>query len=393
MENRKLIIVEGNIAAGKSTLCKDLATILNYGLFIEPTDSNPYLEKYYKEPKKYAYKMQIWFLRQRFTTYCQAIRYLLKGMDDTGKKINGVILDRSIFSDSVFAEQNYVDGNFSFEEYDEYLKFRNKLLDKVILPDVMLYLNASPETCYERIHKLRKRAGEEVIPLAYLTGLSNCYQTLIDELTYQTSTNVVLVPWNTFGKSQDICNTILKTLLEQKQREEEQVGNVTIPTKTTGTTTTVDIDDDEIMDIENNYYNNGTTEVHNEKLSHLQEIVATDQEILNVLNHEESKCIYIVPSADNNNSENNSNNNNNNKLLLNEDRCKSPLTITSSSSNENDDNNMMMPTELFTPIAGKKTKSILSSPIATSSKVINDSSINEEETNAAAAATKRVISP
>ena len=57
MENRKLIIVEGNIAAGKSTLCKDLATILNYGLFIEPTDSNPYLEKYYKEPKKYAYKI------------------------------------------------------------------------------------------------------------------------------------------------------------------------------------------------------------------------------------------------------------------------------------------------------------------------------------------------
>ena len=50
----------------------------------------------------------------------------------------------------------------------------------------------------------------------------------------------------------------------------------------------------------------------------------------------------------------------------------------------------MMTTELLTPIAGKKTKSILSSPIATRSKVINDSSINEEETNAA---TKRVISP
>ena len=80
------------------------------------------------------------------------------------EKNYGVILDRSIFSDSAFAEQNYVDGNFSFEEYDEYLKFRNKLLDKVILPDVMLYLNAFPETCYERI-QLRKRAGEEVIHL------------------------------------------------------------------------------------------------------------------------------------------------------------------------------------------------------------------------------------
>ena len=191
--------------------------ILNYALFIEPTDKNPYLELYYKDPKKYAFEMQIWFLKQRFTTYCQAIRILLKGASDDGKKINGVILDRSIFSDSVFAKQNCIDGNFSEEQYQQYLHFRNKLLDLVVLPHVVLYLDASPETCYDRIHKLRKRAGEEVIPLAYLTGLSNCYELLIDELKSKPGTNVAIVPWNTFGSSRSVCQIVQDQLLEQER--------------------------------------------------------------------------------------------------------------------------------------------------------------------------------
>jgi deoxyadenosine/deoxycytidine kinase len=55
----KLIIVEGNIGVGKSTLCKSLSERLNYVLFLEPTTENPFLEKYYKEPKKYALPLQV----------------------------------------------------------------------------------------------------------------------------------------------------------------------------------------------------------------------------------------------------------------------------------------------------------------------------------------------
>lgn len=40
-----LVIVEGNISAGKSTLCRDLATILDYELYLEPTETNPYLAR------------------------------------------------------------------------------------------------------------------------------------------------------------------------------------------------------------------------------------------------------------------------------------------------------------------------------------------------------------
>ena len=51
---KPIIIIEGNIGAGKSTLSKQLAASMRYALFQEPTTGNPYLEKYYSQPKVYA---------------------------------------------------------------------------------------------------------------------------------------------------------------------------------------------------------------------------------------------------------------------------------------------------------------------------------------------------
>lgn len=73
----QLVIVEGNISAGKSTLCRDLATLLGYALFLEPTQSNPFLASFYKDPPRWALRMQIWLLKQRFRTYLEAIRHIL----------------------------------------------------------------------------------------------------------------------------------------------------------------------------------------------------------------------------------------------------------------------------------------------------------------------------
>lgn len=53
---------------------------------------NPFLEPYYKEPKKYALPMQIWLLKQRFVTYVRALKYSL----DAAAHLKGVILDRSV---------------------------------------------------------------------------------------------------------------------------------------------------------------------------------------------------------------------------------------------------------------------------------------------------------
>lgn len=87
----RLIIIEGNIGmnclfiyfvysfsgVGKTTLAKKLSHSLDYKLFIEPTIENPYLERFYAQPKKYALSLQLWILRQRYNTYLEAVRHVL----------------------------------------------------------------------------------------------------------------------------------------------------------------------------------------------------------------------------------------------------------------------------------------------------------------------------
>jgi deoxyadenosine/deoxycytidine kinase len=73
----KLIILEGNISAGKSTVCRALKECLpNSKAFFEPTLSNPYLERFYADPKRFALRMQLFLFRQRYETYIDALRYV-----------------------------------------------------------------------------------------------------------------------------------------------------------------------------------------------------------------------------------------------------------------------------------------------------------------------------
>lgn len=142
----QLIIVEGNIGVGKSTLSCQLARKLNYRVFLEPTTKNPYLEKFYKDPKRYALKLQLWIFKQRFRTYIAATKHVLQ----TGQ---GVLLDRSVFSDTVFADVNFQQGTISLEGYEYYKDLKKKALQSVPIPHTTLYLDVSPETCHERIRR------------------------------------------------------------------------------------------------------------------------------------------------------------------------------------------------------------------------------------------------
>ena len=94
LRNSRLVIIEGNIGerneiillsppslplsgVGKTTLAKKLSHSLDYKLFLEPTIENPYLERFYAQPKKYALSLQLWILRQRYNTYVEAVRHVL----------------------------------------------------------------------------------------------------------------------------------------------------------------------------------------------------------------------------------------------------------------------------------------------------------------------------
>jgi len=205
----KLICCEGNIAAGKSTLAKQLADRLGYVLFLEPTVENPFLEKYYGDPKAYALPMQLWLLKQRYITYVNALKYLHEEQQRQpgATRARGVILDRSIFSDVVFAEKNFRDGNFSREGYDYYLALRAQLLQPLPLPHAVLYLDVSPQQCYDRIHGLRQRDCEGGIPLAYLQGLHDCYRQLLTQMG-EWNLPVLVQEWNGFGEADAVAAAI-----------------------------------------------------------------------------------------------------------------------------------------------------------------------------------------
>ena len=164
----KLIVIEGNIGVGKSTLATNLSAELSYKVFVEPALDNPYLEKFYKEPKKFALPLQLWILQQRYQTYLQAAKYLIT----TG---NGVILDRSVYSDIVFANVCHKEGYINEVGYQKYMLWRRRALECLPHPHVMLFLNAPPECCYQRIQS-RGRQCEGGVPIDYLRKLHSEYE-------------------------------------------------------------------------------------------------------------------------------------------------------------------------------------------------------------------------
>ena len=170
-----LIVVEGNIGAGKSSLTKALVEKLGgFGMY-EPVESNPYLADFYKNPKRWALEMQFWLMAKRFQMHEEAVTHINR----TGQ---AVIMDRSIYGDSVFAKKNWQDGNIDDRGYKAYLQHRKLYIDKLLTPNVTLYLDVSPSICHDRILNLRKRTSEVGIPLAYLEGLDKCYRELLMEL-------------------------------------------------------------------------------------------------------------------------------------------------------------------------------------------------------------------
>ncbi len=188
-----LIIIEGNIGVGKSTLSNKLAEEYNFKLFEEGADTNKefveYLNLYYKDPKRYALEMQFWLMSTRFRQHQEALNHIHK----TGQTC---IMDRSIYGDTVFAKRNFLDGNISKLGYDSYLKHRDVMLQFLMVPQLTLYLDATPETCLERIN-MRNRTSENGIPLEYLKGIDSLYNELLVELEDKGS-HVKRIDWSQF---------------------------------------------------------------------------------------------------------------------------------------------------------------------------------------------------
>ena len=140
----RFIAVEGPIGVGKTSLSKRLAASFNYELLLENSDENPFLERFYQNPKAHALSTQLYFLFQR----AQQIQELRQ--DDMFQPVR--VADFLIDKDMLFAQQN-----LDSEEYELYLKvFRHLTIDAPV-PDLVIYLQAPTSVLLDRIRRLAEQ--------------------------------------------------------------------------------------------------------------------------------------------------------------------------------------------------------------------------------------------
>lgn len=168
-DDRLMILLEGNIGAGKTTVGKALAASDAFDFIEEPTTAwregfaANMLELFYSDTKRWAFTFQICAFITRAKTWKEVLAYT-----DHSR----VVLERSIFCDRyIFAENCFRTELMSPPEYQLYCGLWEFLVSNYCVePDLILYLRTPAAICLERI-KVRDRQEEVGIPLEYLLQL------------------------------------------------------------------------------------------------------------------------------------------------------------------------------------------------------------------------------
>lgn len=162
------IAVAGNIGSGKTTLTTLLAKHYGWTPKFESVAFNPYLEDYYKDIKRWAFALEVYFLKERF-----------RDTLDIAQAKNTVIQDRSIFEGVyVFTANNQEMGNMTDTDFNTYMELFESMMQVVKLPDLMIYLRASIPHLVANIQR-RGREYEKGIQIEYLTNLNRRYEEFI----------------------------------------------------------------------------------------------------------------------------------------------------------------------------------------------------------------------
>ena len=157
----RYIVVEGPIGVGKTSLSKRLAESFNYELLLEKGGENPFLDRFYKQPKQYALSTQLFFLLQR----AQQLQELRQ--EDMFQPLR--IADWLIDKDQLFAKEN-----LDADEYALYVNVFKHLTVDAPTPNLVIYLQAPTDILIDRIQK-RGIPAEQFIERRYIENLSAAY--------------------------------------------------------------------------------------------------------------------------------------------------------------------------------------------------------------------------
>lgn len=161
------IVVEGLIGVGKSTLCRLLHREWKMKLVMEPAETNPFLEPFYRDPDRFGFPVQMFYLVNRWKQQ-QNIR-------------QAELFEHGVVSDYLFAKDRlFAEKTLSSMELELYDRFAGALGESAPQPDLIVYLHAPIEIVMKRIAQ-RQAPGEDRISRGYVTDLAKRYEVLLAE--------------------------------------------------------------------------------------------------------------------------------------------------------------------------------------------------------------------
>jgi len=161
------IAIEGIIGVGKTTLARLLQPIFEAEIMLEAFDENPFLADFYGDRDRYAFQTQIFFLLNRYRQQ--------QSLNADGIKEGNLIADYCFEKDMLFAQLNLIN-----DERNTYQLVYDALVERIVAPDLIVYLKAKPEVAMQRI-AIRDRAYERQMDSKYLEALHLTYETFFSD--------------------------------------------------------------------------------------------------------------------------------------------------------------------------------------------------------------------
>ena len=192
--------IAGLIGAGKSTLATAISEHTSIPVYYEPVKDNEYLSDFYRDTKQYAFATQIYLLNRRFQQHQEII---WKG--------GGAVQDRTIYEDAIFAKTLVNLDLMDERDYRTYLSLFKNMSNFMCRPNIIVYLDISPETSMARI-KERSRDVESEISLDYLKMLQSEYEVFIEEIAR--TIPVIRVSWEKYHDANEMAEVIEREYLD-----------------------------------------------------------------------------------------------------------------------------------------------------------------------------------
>lgn len=160
--NYNFITIEGNIGAGKTTLAHLLSKHYNSRLILEEFAENPFLPKFYENPRQYAFPLELFFMAERY----KQMKELIQQKD---------LFQNLTISDYLFTKcLLFAKINLPEDEFRLYQQLFDIIHQQLIQPDLLIYLHSPISKLQENIKK-RNRPYEQNIPDEYLFNIQETY--------------------------------------------------------------------------------------------------------------------------------------------------------------------------------------------------------------------------